>query len=77
MTLKDPITRNGPFNDFSSFMISKPNIYCLIRLPFLLGTSGKFKSLFEHLKAEKTLPDFSLPRPTRISEKKKNNLKTQ
>lgn len=61
MTLKDPITRNGPFNDFSSFVISKPNIYCLIRLPFLLGTSGKFKSLFEHLKAEKTqsvLPDF-------------------
>lgn len=64
---------------FSSFVISKPNIYCLIRLPFLLGTSGKFKSLFEHLKAEKTqsmLPDFSLPRPTRISEKK-NNLNTK
>lgn len=79
MTLKDPITGNGPFNDFSSFVISKPNIYCLIRLPFLLGTSGKFKSLFEHLKAEKTqsvLPDLSLPRPTRISGKK-NNLKTQ
>lgn len=79
ITLKDPITRNGPFNDFSSFVISKPNIYCLIQLPFLLGTSGKFKSLFEHLKAEKTqsvLPDLSLPRPTRISEKK-NNLNTK
>lgn len=78
ITLKDPITRNGPFNDFSSFVISKPNIYCLIQLPFLFGTSGKFKSLFEHLKAEKTqsmLPDFSLSRPTRISEKK-NNLNT-
>lgn len=36
MTLKGPITRNGPFNDFFSFVISKPNIYCLIRLPFYL-----------------------------------------
>lgn len=42
MILKDFIMRNGLFNDFFSFVISKLNIYCLIWLFFLFGILGKF-----------------------------------
>lgn len=73
MILKDFIMRNGLFNDFFSFVISKLNIYCLIWLFFLFGILGKFKSFFEYLKVEKIqlmLFDFFLLSFMRIFEKK-------
>lgn len=79
MTLKDPITGNGPFNDFSSFVISKPNIYCLIRLPFYLEPRESLK-VFSNIWRLKKHSQCYLICPYLVPREfleKKNNLKTQ